>query len=72
MIQAKEIEFIGWFLYLTLSIDTGALADAIFDEYNIEVRLRWMDIRMSNQGKKQPTKTKPVKAIHVETEKSEG
>ena len=70
MIQAEETAFIGWFLYSTLSIDAGALADAIYDEYNIEVGLRWMDIRMSTQGKKQSNKTKPIKAIHVETEKS--
>ena len=72
MIQAEETAFIGWFLYSTLSIDAGALADAIYDEYKIEVGLRWMDIRMNNTAKKQPTKTKPVKALHVETEKSKG
>jgi hypothetical protein len=70
MLQAEETTFIGWFLYSTLSIDAGALADAIYDEYNIEVGLRWMDIRMSTIGKKQSNKSKPVKAIHVETEKS--
>ena len=72
MIQAEETAFIGWFLYSTLNIDAGALADAIYDEYKIEVGLRWMDIRMNNQVKKQSTKTKPVKALHVETEKSKG
>ena len=72
MLQAEETTFIGWFLYSTLSIDAGALSDAIYEEYKIEVGLRWMDIRMSHQGKKQPTKTKPVKAIHIETEKAKG
>jgi hypothetical protein len=71
MLQAEETTFIGWFLYSTLSIDAGALSDAIYDEYKIEVGLRWMDIRMSTQGKKS-NKAKPVKAIHVETEKSKG
>jgi hypothetical protein len=71
MLQAEETAFIGWFLYSTLSIDAGALSDAIYDEYKIEVGLRWMDIRMSTQGKKS-NKAKPVKAIHVETEKSKG
>jgi hypothetical protein len=70
MIQAEETTFIGWFLYSTLNIDAGALADAIFEEYNIEVGLRWMDIRMLNQNTKKTNKTKPVKALHVETEKS--
>ena len=72
MIQAEETTFIGWFLYSTLNIDAGALADAIYDEYKIEVGLRWMDIRMTNQNTKKTTKTKPVKALHVETEKSKG
>ena len=72
MIQAEETAFIGWFLYSTLSIDAGALADAIYDELNVEVGLRWMDIRMNTQGKKTNSKTKPVKAIHVETEKAKG
>ena len=31
-----------------------------------------MDIRMTNQNTKKTTKTKPVKALHVETEKSKG
>ena len=44
MLQAEETTFIGWFLYSTLSIDAGAFADAIYDEYKIEVGLRWMDI----------------------------
>ena len=73
MLQAEETTFIGWFLYSTLSIDSGALADAIYDELNIEVGLRWMDIRMNTQkGKKPDSKTKPVKAIHVETDKTKG
>ena len=71
MLQSEETTFIGWFLYSTLSIDAGALADAIYDEYNIEVGLRWMDIRMSTQGK-QNQKVKPVKALHVETDKTKG
>ena len=72
MIQAEETTFIGWFLYSTISIDTGALSDAIYDDLKEEVGLRWMDIRMSTQGKKPATKSKPVKAIHVETEKARG
>jgi hypothetical protein len=72
MIQAEETTFIGWFLYSTLNIDAGALADAIYDEYNIEIGLRWMDVRMNNQTAKKATKSKPVKALHVETEKSKG
>ena len=72
MIQAEETTFIGWFLYSTLSIDAGALSDAIYDNLNVEVGLRWMDIRMNTQGKRPDSKTKPVKAIHVETEKSKG
>ena len=72
MIQAEETTFIGWFLYSTLNIDAGALSDAIYEEYKIEVGLRWMDIRMTNQGMKKTTKTKPIKALHVETEKSKG
>lgn len=72
MIQAEETTFIGWFLYSTLNIDAGALADAIYDEYKVEVGLRWMDIRMTTQGQKQTTKSKPIKALHVETEKSKG
>jgi hypothetical protein len=71
MLQAEETAFIGWFLYSTLSIDAGALADAIYDEFQIEVGLRWMDIRMSKQGKSS-TNNNPVKALHVETEKAKG
>ena len=39
MIQAEETTFIGWFLYSTLNIDAGALSDAIYEEYKIEVGL---------------------------------
>ena len=70
MIQAEETAFIGWFLYSTVSIDAGGLSDAIFEEYGFEVGLRWMDVRVSQQkGKKIKSKTKPIKALHVEVEK---
>lgn len=70
MIQAEETAFIGWFLYSTVSIDAGGLADAIFEEYGFDVGLRWMDIRASNQrGPKVKSKTKAIKALHVEVEK---
>lgn len=68
MLQAEDTAFIGWLLYSTINIDVGGLSDAIYDTLGLEVGLRWMDIRMSNKGGK--GKAKPVKAIHVEVEKT--
>jgi hypothetical protein len=68
MIQAEETALIGWFLYSTLNIDVGSLSDSIYETLKFEVGLRWMDIRLSNKGTK--SKARPVKAIHVEVEKS--
>jgi hypothetical protein len=69
MLQAEDTSFIGWFLYSTINIDVGGLSDAIFECLGFEVGLRWMDIRMSNKGGK--GKAKPVRAIHVEVEKTQ-
>ena len=70
MIQAEETALIGWFLYSTVSIDAGGLSDAIFEEFGFEVGLRWMDIRATHQkGNKIKSKSKPIKALHVEVEK---
>jgi hypothetical protein len=68
MLQAEDTSFIGWLLYSTINIDVGGLSDAIHETIGLDVGLRWMDIRMSNKGGK--GKAKPVRAIHVEVEKS--
>ena len=68
MLHAEETTFIGWLLYSTINIDVGGLSDAIYETLGFEVGLRWMDIHMSNKGGK--GKAKPVKAVHVEVEKS--
>jgi hypothetical protein len=69
MLQAEDTTFIGWLLYSTINIDVGGLSDAIHETLGLDVGLRWMDIRMSNKGGK--GKAKPVKAIHVEVEKTQ-
>jgi hypothetical protein len=41
MVQAEYTKEIGWFLSSTRNMDAGALADAIYAQFGIEVGLRW-------------------------------
>ena len=41
MVQAEQTKEIGWFLSSTRNMDAGALADAIYAQFNIEIGLRW-------------------------------
>ena len=61
MLQAEDAKDIGWLLYSTREMDTGALADKIMDMIGVDIGLRWENI---------PTGTRKqeniVKALVVE------
>ena len=69
MLQAENTETIGWLLYSTYANDAGALAEDMYDKFQIQVGLRWMTISSGTRGKIPPNQQ--VKALHVEAIKSE-
>ena len=69
MLQAEQTETIGWLLYSTYANDAGAIADDLYDKFQIQVGLRWMTINSGTRGK--IPKDQLVKALHVEAIKSE-
>ena len=69
MLQAETTEKIGWLLYSTKSIDAGALAEDLYDKFEIQVGLRWMTIDAGTKGKM--PNDKKVFALHVEAIRSE-
>ena len=69
MLQAEATETIGWLLYSTKSIDAGALAEDLYDKFEVQVGLRWMTIDTGTKGK--IPFEKKVFALHVEAIKKE-
>ena len=69
MLQAEQTEKIGWLLYSTKSIDAGALAEDLYDKFELQVGLRWMVIDTGTKGK--IPNDKKVYALHVEAIKQE-
>jgi hypothetical protein len=69
MLQAESTETIGWLLYSTRSIDAGALAEDLYDKFEVQVGLRWMTIDTGTKGK--IPFDKKVFALHVEAIKQE-
>ena len=69
MLQAENIEVIGWLLYSTKANDAGALAEDLYEKFHIQVGLRWMTIDSGTKGK--IPNTQKVYALHVEAIKSE-
>ena len=69
MLQAEATETIGWLLYSTKSIDAGALAEDLYDKFEVQVGLRWMTIDTGTKGK--IPFDKKVFALHVEAIKKE-
>jgi hypothetical protein len=51
MLQVKNSSEIGWLLYLTKAMDTGALVDEIADLVGLQVGLRWKIIDVGAKGK---------------------
>ena len=62
MLQVEDSTEIGWLLYSTRSIDTGALADEISDHLGVNVGLRW---KIINTGTKVIKKDNMVRALLV-------
>ena len=63
MLQAEDPKDIGWLLYSTREIDTGALADEITDMIGADIGLRWKNIPTGAKT----TQDNMVKALIVES-----
>ena len=63
MLQAEDAKDIGWLLYSTREMDTGALVDEIVDIIGCNIGLRWKNI----QNGTKTSKENMVKALIVET-----
>lgn len=63
MVQAENVEDVGWLLWSTREFDAGALADEMNEIFGFEVGLRWKNI---NQGIRNIPDEKQVKALIVE------
>jgi hypothetical protein len=66
MLQVEESTEIGWFLYSTKEMDTGALVDEIHDLIRIKVGLRWKIIGVGIKGKLQESQR--VQAFNAEVD----
>jgi hypothetical protein len=51
MLQVENSSEIGWLLYSTKAMDTGALVDEIADLVGLQVGLRWKIINVGAKGK---------------------
>lgn len=63
MVQAEDIDDVGWLLWSTREFDAGALADEMKEIFGFEVGLRWKNI---DQGIRNIPDEKQVKALTVE------
>ena len=63
MLQAEDSTELGWLLYSTREMDTGALADEITDTIGINVGLRW---KVISNGQKKMNKDNMVRALSIE------
>ena len=66
MLQAESSTEIGWLLYSTREMDTGALADEIADELGLNIGLRWKVIATGGKGKL--SNDQKINALSVEVE----
>ena len=67
MLQCESSSEIGWFLYSTQKMDSGALADEIADVMGVNVGLRWKMINLGTKGKVPEDKKVSTIAIEVDT-----
>jgi hypothetical protein len=64
MLQVEDSTEIGWFLYSTKEMDSGALVDEIEDLMGLQVGLRWKIIDVGAKGKL--PESQRVRALNVE------
>ena len=67
MLQCESSSEIGWFLYSTQKMDSGALADEIADVLGVNVGLRWKMVNLGTKGKVPEDKKVSAIAIEVDT-----
>lgn len=65
MLQVESVVDVGWLLYSLRCMDAGALAEELYDNYGIEIGLRWKVIDQGLKGKI-PSEQR-TSALHVES-----